>query len=161
MAEQQQRPIIPSRGTGPRMAFQKPKNAGATTRRTLAYFGTSKYALIVVCIMLIISTGSALAGSYFLKPLVNNYILPGNFKGLAVALAILAAIYLIGVVASYLQGRVMVMIGQKTANLMRKDLFQKLQDLPLKSLSTYPASFCNLPVRTTLEVSLNTNNANE
>jgi ATP-binding cassette subfamily B protein len=119
------------------MAFQKPKNAGTTTRRILAYFGSSKYALIVVCIMLIISTGSALAGSYFLKPLVNNYILPGNFKGLAVALAILAAIYLIGVVASYFQGRVMVMTGQKTANLMRKDLFQKLQDLPLKYFDTH------------------------
>jgi ATP-binding cassette subfamily B protein len=136
MAEQQ-RPIIPMRGGGPRMAFQKPKNVGATTRRIFSYFGSSKYALIIVCIMLVISTGSALAGSYFLKPLVNNYILPGNFKGLAVALAVLAAIYLVGVVASYFQGRVMVSIGQKTANLMRKDLFQKLQDLPLKYFDTH------------------------
>ncbi len=132
MAEQQQRPIIPSRGTGPRMVFQKPKNIGATTRRILVYFGRSKYALIIVFTMLFISTGSALAGSYFLKPLVNNYILPGNLQGLAVALAVLGAIYLVGVVASYFQGRVMVRIGQKTANLMRKDLFEKLQDLPLK-----------------------------
>ena len=137
MAEQQQRPIIPTRGTGPSMAFQKPKNVGATIRRILAYFGASKYALIVVCILLVISTGSALAGSYFLKPLVNNYIIPGNFTGLAVILAVLAVIYLIGVVASYFQGRVMVTIGQKTANLMRKDLFEKLQDLPLKFFDTH------------------------
>ena len=136
MAEQN-RPIIPMRGGGPRMAFQKPKNVGATTRRILAYFGRSKYALIVVCIMLIISTGSALAGSYFLKPMVNNYIMPGNFKGLAVALVVLAAIYLVGVIASYFQGRVMVTIGQKTANLMRKDLFEKLQELPLKFFDTH------------------------
>jgi ATP-binding cassette subfamily B protein len=137
MAEQQQRPIIPARGTGPSMAFQKPKNVGATIRRILAYFGASKYALIVVCILLVISTGSALAGSYFLKPLVNNYIIPGNFKGLAVALAVLAVIYLIGVVASYSQGRVMVTIGQKTANLMRKDLFGMMQDLPLRFFDTH------------------------
>lgn len=136
MAEQN-RPIIPMRGGGPRMAFQKPKNVGATTRRILAYFGRSKYALIVVCIMLIISTGSALAGSYFLKPMVNNYIMPGNFKGLAVALVVLAAIYLVGVIASYFQGRVMVTIGQRTANLMRKDLFEKLQELPLKFFDTH------------------------
>jgi ATP-binding cassette subfamily B protein len=136
MAEQN-RPIIPMRGGGPRMAFQKPKNVGATTRRILAYFGRSKYALIVVCIMLIVSTGSALAGSYFLKPMVNNYIMPGNFKGLAVALVVLAAIYLVGVIASYFQGRVMVTIGQKTANLMRKDLFEKLQELPLKFFDTH------------------------
>ncbi|RIE06885.1 ABC transporter ATP-binding protein [Candidatus Cryosericum odellii] len=136
MAEQN-RPIIPMRGGGRSMAFQKPKNVGATTRRILAYFGRSKYALIVVCIMLIISTGSALAGSYFLKPMVNNYIMPGNFKGLAVALVVLAAIYLVGVIASYFQGRVMVTIGQKTANLMRKDLFEKLQELPLKFFDTH------------------------
>jgi hypothetical protein len=30
-----------------------------------------------------------------------------------------------------------------------------------KSLSTNPASFCNLPVQTALEASLNTNNSNE
>src|SRR5450830_292738 len=135
MAEQQ-RPIIPMRG-GPRMAFQKPKNVGATTRRILAYFGSSKYALIVVCIMLIMSTGSALTGSYFLKPLVNNYIIPGNFTGLAGALAALAGIYLIGVVASYFQGRIMVTIGQKTANLMRKNLFEVMQDLPLRFFDTH------------------------
>ncbi|WP_413814584.1 ABC transporter ATP-binding protein [Candidatus Cryosericum terrychapinii] len=125
------------RGTRLSMAFQKPKNVGATIRRILAYFGSSKYALIVVCIMLIISAGSALAGSYFLKPLVNNYIIPGNFKGLAVTLAVLAGIYLIGVVASYFQGRIMVTIGQRTANLMRKNLFEMMQDLPLRFFDTY------------------------
>ena len=136
MAEQA-RPIIPTRGAGPRMAFQKPKNVGATTRRILTYFGSTRYALIAVCILLIISTGSSLAGSYFLKPLVNKYILPGDFTGLAGALVVLAVIYLVGVVASYMQGRVMVYIGQKAANVMRKDLFDKLQDLPLRVFDTH------------------------
>ncbi len=137
MAEQQHRPIAPMRGGGRSMAFQKPKNAGVTIRRILAYFGSSKYAFIAVCIMLIVSTGSALAGSYFLKPLVNNYILPGNFKGLATALVFLAAIYLIGVIASYFQGRIMVTIGQRTANLMRRNLFEKMQGLPLRFFDTH------------------------
>jgi ATP-binding cassette subfamily B multidrug efflux pump len=138
MAEQ--RPAnVPIRGPGggPRMAFQKPKNVGATTRRILTYFGKSRYALIAVAALLILSTGSGLAGSYFLKPLVNNYILPGNLKGLAGALAVLAGIYLAGVAASYLQSRFMVTIGQKTANLMRKDLFDKMQDLPLRFFDTH------------------------
>jgi len=137
MAEQQHRPIMPMRGGGRSMAFQKPKNVGATARRILAYFGSSKYAFIAVCIMLIVSTGSALTASYFLKPLVNNYILPGNFKGLARALVFLAAIYLVGVIASYFQGRIMVMIGQRTANLMRRNLFEKMQDLPLRFFDTH------------------------
>lgn len=136
MAEQH-RTTIPVRGAGPAMAFQKPRNVGATTRRILTYFGSSRYALIIVCLLLVISTGSSLAGSYFLKPLVNTYILPGNFRGLAGALVTLAAIYLVGVVASYFQGRVMVTIGQKAANVMREDLFEKLQDLPLKYFDTH------------------------
>jgi ATP-binding cassette subfamily B protein len=137
MAEQRSNAPIRGPGGGPRMAFQKPKNVGATTRRLLAYFGKNKYALIAVAILLIISTGSGLAGSYFLKPLVNKYILPGNLRGLAGALVLLAAIYLIGVVASYFQSRVMVGIGQKTANLMRRDLFEKMQDLPLRFFDTH------------------------
>jgi len=136
MAEQT-RPILPTRGAGPRMAFQRPRNVGATTRRILTYFGSTRYALLVVCILLIVSTGSALAGSYFLKPLVNKFILPGNLTGLAGALVVLAVIYLVGVVASYMQGRVMVSIGQKAANVMRRDLFDKLQDLPLKVFDTH------------------------
>jgi len=136
MAEQT-RPILPTRGAGPRMAFQRPRNVGATTRRILTYFGSTRYALLVVCVLLIVSTGSALAGSYFLKPLVNKFILPGNLTGLAGALVVLAVIYLVGVVASYMQGRVMVSIGQKAANVMRRDLFDKLQDLPLKVFDTH------------------------
>jgi len=136
MAEQT-RPILPTRGAGPRMAFQRPRNVGATTRRILTYFGSTRFALLVVCVLLIVSTGSALAGSYFLKPLVNKFILPGNLTGLAGALVVLAVIYLVGVVASYMQGRVMVSIGQKAANVMRRDLFDKLQDLPLKVFDTH------------------------
>ena len=137
MAEQ--RPNVPIRGPGggPRMAFQKPKNAGATTRHLLTYFGKNRYALIAVAVLMLLSTSSGLAGSYFLKPLVNKYILPGNLRGLAGALGILATIYLVGVIASYFQSRVMVGIGQKTANLMRKDLFDKMQDLPLRFFDTH------------------------
>ncbi|MFZ2412950.1 MAG: hypothetical protein WAW16_01850, partial [Candidatus Cryosericum sp.] len=61
MAEQT-RPIMPTRGAGPRMAFQRPRNVGATTRRILTYFGSTRFALIVVCILLVVSTGSGLAG---------------------------------------------------------------------------------------------------
>ncbi len=137
MAEQRSNVPIRGPGGGPRMAFQKPKNVGATTRRLLACFGKNKYALIAVAILLIISTGSGLAGSYFLKPLVNKYILPGNLRGLAGALVLLVVIYLTGVVASYFQSRVMVGIGQETANLMRRDLFEKMQDLPLRFFDTH------------------------
>ena len=46
---------------------------------------------------MLLSSGSMLAGNYFLKPLINDYILPGDFTGLARALVVLGAIYLVGV----------------------------------------------------------------
>ena len=48
---------------------------------------------------MLLSTACMLAGSYFLKPLINDYILPGDFEGLARSLVILAAIYLVGAAA--------------------------------------------------------------
>jgi len=88
-------------------------------------------ALLVVMVLVVINSGSALAGNYFLKPLLNNYILPGDFAGLGHALALLAGIYGAGVIAAYGQSRLMVHVAQRTSNTLRRDLFVKLQSLPL------------------------------
>jgi ATP-binding cassette subfamily B protein len=72
-----------------------------------------------------------LAGSYFLKPLNNTYILPGDFRGLASALAVLAGVYAVGILAGYLQARFTVKVSQRTVNRIRRDLFEKMQDLEL------------------------------
>lgn len=127
-----QRPGTPPPGPGPRGGFERPKDARKTILRLLAYLNNRKLALVIVVVLMLISTVSMLAGNYFLKPLINDYILPGNFSGLASALVVLAAIYLAGVVASYAQSRLMVQIAQKTANRLRRELFVKMQSLPLK-----------------------------
>jgi ATP-binding cassette subfamily B protein len=114
------------------MSFEKPKDARGTLRRLMTYLQYKKLALVLVFLLMLLSTGSMLAGNYFLKPLINDYILPGNFDGLINALVILGAIYLVGAVASYLQSRTMVTIAQKTTNIMRRDLFAHMQKLPLK-----------------------------
>lgn len=132
-----ERPKGPPPG-GPGMArgFERPKNARRTLLRLLAYLNNRKLALVLVLLLMLASTFSGLAGNYFLKPLINDYILPGDFSGLYMALIGLGSIYLIGVVASYLQSLLMVHIAQKTTNRMRKDLFVKMQGLPLKYFDT-------------------------
>ena len=107
----QGRPGQGGHGPGPfRGSFQKPKDA----------------------VLMLVSTVSGLAGNYFLKPLINDYILPGNFSGLAGALAILGGIYLVGTIAAYGQQRIMIQVAQRTTNTMRRDLFAKMQSLPLR-----------------------------
>ncbi|MHC1783767.1 MAG: ABC transporter ATP-binding protein [Anaerolineaceae bacterium] len=119
------------------MALEKPKNTRRTLLRLLGFLDNRKLLLVLVFILMLVSSGSMLAGNYFLKPLINDYILPGNFSGLANALVILATIYLAGVAASYLQSLVMVQIAQTTTNRMRRELFTKMQTLPLKYFDTH------------------------
>lgn len=126
----------PPRGPGMPMSFEKPKHVRRTVLRLLSYLDNRKLLLGAALVMLLVSTFCSLASNYFLKPLINNYIVPGNFNGLLGALAGLGAIYLVGVAASYLQSRLMVQVAQTTANRMRQELFVKMQRLPLRFFDT-------------------------
>lgn len=117
--------------------FEKPKDTKSTLSRMLKYLFRNKFLLMLIIIFLILNSGSMLIGSYFLKPLINKYIIPGDFKGLAIGLAELGIIYMAGVIAAYLENRLMVKVAQRTTNSMRKDLFEKMQDLPLKYFDTH------------------------
>jgi ATP-binding cassette subfamily B multidrug efflux pump len=122
----------PMRGPpGLARGYEKPKDAWKVARRLLSYLQKRRLALLAVTVLVLLNSGSALAGNYFLKPLINNYILPGDFAGLGRALLVLAGIYLVGVVAAYGQSRVMVHVAQRTCNTLRRDLFVKLQSLSL------------------------------
>lgn len=129
-------PSRPPRGPGMPVGFERPKDARKTVLRLLSYLKNRKLLLSLVVLAMLVSTASSLIGNYFLKPLINNYIVPGNFRGLFSALAVLGAIYLAGVGASYLQTRLMVQVAQTTANAMRRELFVKMQSLPLKFFDT-------------------------
>jgi ATP-binding cassette, subfamily B, multidrug efflux pump len=123
----------PGHGPGPfRGSFQKPKDARKVILRLLGYLKRRSLLLLVVLVLMLISTISGLAGNYFLKPIINDYILPGNFAGLSGMLAILGVIFLVGTAAMYGQQRIMVQVAQRTTNTMRRDLFAKMQGLPLR-----------------------------
>lgn len=126
----------PIGGPGGRRGFERPKNARRTLLRMVGYLKHKKLLLGLALVMMLLSTASALAGNYFLKPLINDYIVPGNFDGLLNALLLLGGIYLVGVGSSYAQTRLMVQFAQKTSNLMRAELFVKMQALPLKYFDT-------------------------
>lgn len=124
-------------GRGMPRAFEKPKNTRKTAIRLLGYLRDRIWTLILVLVLMVISSLSMVAGNYLLKPLINNYILPGDFNGLAQALSALGLIYIAGIAASYFQSRLMVTTAQRTTNTMRKDLFEKMQTLPLKYFDSH------------------------
>ena len=53
-----------------------PENVGQTIKRILDYVGKYKIHLILVVLFVFISAIANIVGTYFLKPLINDYILP-------------------------------------------------------------------------------------
>lgn len=126
----------PGRG----QATQKPKNTKKTLSRILKYIGSNKLLLIVVVLMLILSTLCSTGASYWLKPILNGVeesIRANNFADegirlLITNLTIVSAFYIGASLFSFIQSKIMVSIAYKTTNIIRKDLFDHLQTLPLK-----------------------------
>ena len=110
----------------------KPKNMKKTLKTLMSYLGKYKLQLIIVMVLIVVNSIAMVAGSYFLKPLVNNYILPGDFSGLAKMLAVLGTVFGLGALASYGYARLMVHVAQNTISNIRTDLFNKMQELPIK-----------------------------
>ena len=132
----------PEGGPGNKMKFGKPKNAGKTIKKLLSYVAKSKGLLAIVVLMVLISAGANIAGTYLLSPIVDeigNLLSTGSddMSKLIGYIGILGFIYILGVCAQYSQSRIMLNISQKTLNVLRKDLFDHLQDLPIKFFDTH------------------------
>lgn len=105
--------------------------------RLMSYLSKDKKLLSVIGFLIIVSIISNLLGSYMIRPIINDYIIPGDFKGLINTLLLLAGIYLIGVIAVYIQYRLLNKIGQRAVTRMRTDLFRKMEKLPIKYFDSH------------------------
>ena len=124
-------------GGGPKGGFRKPKDLRGTLGKLMRYLGRYKAHLVVVVFLLVISSACTVGGSYLIKPLINDYILPGDFPGLARMLCVMAAVYIVGAACSFGYARIMVHVSQNTVARIRADLFEKMQKLPLKYFDTH------------------------
>ena len=105
MAEKQMsRPAPPKGpgGPGPKGGFRKPKDLKGTLRKLMGYLGRYKALLCLVVVLLVLSSACTVGGSFLLKPLINDYIVPGDFPGLAKMLCFMAVVYITGSICSFL-----------------------------------------------------------
>lgn len=94
--------------------------------------GYHRWLLLAVAVLVFISTGANVAGTYLLKPVINRFILPGDVKGLVYALAGMGIMYLCGALSTLGYNRLMVKTSQRVTADIRRDLFAHVQTLPLK-----------------------------
>ena len=119
------------------MAGGKPKNLKKTIGRLFGYISHEKWKLGIVLICVIGTTVANLAGSYMLRPIINGLTSQeGSVATLLRGILTMASIYMIGVLAQYLQQRIMIGISQNAIMNLRNDLFSKLQKLPVRYYDT-------------------------
>lgn len=114
------------------MGEAKPKKTQYTIKRLLSYLGAHKTMLVLAVFLVVVRSVSNIAGSYMLRPIINNYIAAGRLEGFLYALLLLLAIYLVCIVTEFFQRRTMLKISRGAIEDIRNDLFEKVQKLPIK-----------------------------
>ena len=131
-----------NKGPGPK---RKGKNPMKTLKRLLEYiFKEYKLNFIFVMILILISSLATISSTLFLKTLIDSYIMPYlgqsnvNFMPLLKAIGIMAIIYYVGTLSTYIYSRIMVFISQGTLKKIRDDMFEHMEKLPIGYFDTHP-----------------------
>ena len=132
-------PPVRLRGDG-----RKAKDPKKTLLRLLRYMKPYKARLIGMVVCIILSTVAQVVSNSSLSVLIEDFIKPmlgqqtPDFAPLIQFLCLLACVYLTGLVASFLQQRLMVVVGQGTQKTVRDQLFTHMQRLPIRYFDTHP-----------------------
>ena len=145
MAEQKAKVV---HGPGPRgMGGPRPKveNPGKLLKRIMTeVFQHYLPHCILVLICIVVSALANVQASLFLQTLIDDYIIPmtqqqdPSFAPLAGALVRVGCIYVVGILAAWLNARIMVNVTQGTLRNLRTQLFTHMESLPIRYFDTHP-----------------------
>ncbi|MGM9590756.1 MAG: ABC transporter ATP-binding protein [Faecousia sp.] len=133
-------PPVRMRGDG-----RKAKNPKKTLLRLLSYLKKYLPVLIIVLVCILMTAIAQTNGSAALGTLVDNFILPmvasgsTDFAPVFDFILEIAFIFVLGIIASFLQSYLMVGVTQGTQKLIRDEMFKKMQTLPLRYFDTNTA----------------------
>ncbi len=139
-------------GHGRGMMGGKPKETKKTIGRLLTYLGRDKGNIIVALICAICSSATMIAGSYLLSPIIDGLtktvqeavqhpanadaVIQDGMRALLFGILLMGGVYLTGLVATYLQQRIMIGVSQRALKTLRKELFEHIQTLPVRYFDT-------------------------
>ncbi len=119
-----------------KIGLKRPENLKQTLADLWSYLWKSKWSLFAVLLLVVLGSAAGIVGTYFIRPLINDFIATKDVVGLAKMLGVIGLIYIIGAIANYFSGKFMITIGQQTIETMRKDLFDHIQTLPIRFFDT-------------------------
>ncbi len=145
MAEERVKEV---RGPGGRGRHGQPrpkiKNPGKLFKRLMGYvFKTYGIHMILVVVCIVLSVVASVQGTLFTKTLIDGYITPmigqanPDYGPLAAAIGRVIMFYALGVIAAFVQARLMIYVGQGTLRRLREELFVHMESLPIKYFDTH------------------------
>ena len=114
------------------VGYKRPKDTKKTIKHLLVYLGHYKWMFMLVALLVLLSAGANVTGTYLVKPVVNHFIVPGDMEGLLKAVIAMGVMYACGALCTLGYNRIMVKVSQKVIQDIRNDLFAHVQKLPLK-----------------------------
>ncbi|MBQ7615042.1 MAG: ABC transporter ATP-binding protein [Butyrivibrio sp.] len=144
MAENKQ--IKAGPGSGNRRGMPRPKieNPGVLFKRLMGYvFKYYPVHIVTVVVCIFVTVFSSVQGTLFTKTLIDSYIQPmldsgsTDYSQLLMAMGRVAVFYAIGVIAAFVQQRVIVFMNQGTLKRLREELFTHMESLPIKYFDTH------------------------
>ena len=114
------------------VGYKRPKDTKKAIKHLLVYLGHYKWMFMLVALLVLISAGANVAGTYLVKPVVNHFIVPGDMEGLLKAVIAMGVMYACGALCTFGYNRIMVKVSQKVIQDIRNDLFAHVQKLPLE-----------------------------
>ncbi len=122
----------------------KSKNPKKTLKRLFGILWKDyKLSIVVVIISIAIGSLTGVIGNLFLQRLIDDYILPflgesnPSFAPLLHALLVMAGIYYMGTVATFLYARIMISVTQGVLKEIRDKMFAHMEKLPIKYFDTH------------------------
>ncbi|MBQ5474646.1 MAG: ABC transporter ATP-binding protein [Lachnospiraceae bacterium] len=128
------------------MPRPKPKiqNPGKLFKRLMStIFKYYKVQIIIVMLLILLSVAANIQGTLFIQRLIDDYIVPlvnakeKDYTPLLGAISRVAVFYVIGIVSTYTFNKIMIYVAQGTIKRVRDELFEHMQDLPIKYFDTH------------------------
>ncbi|MEK3747528.1 ABC transporter ATP-binding protein [Paenibacillus sp. FSL E2-8871] len=123
-------------GRGGAVPIVRAKNQASTLKRIWTYLNRQRFGLIIVYVFTVLNALISLIGPYLIGKAIDTAVIPHNYQGLIRFCILLIGIYGLGSVVAWVQAYVMTSVSQNTVFELRRDLFSKYQQLPIKFFDT-------------------------
>ncbi|WP_081954087.1 ABC transporter ATP-binding protein [Paenibacillus sp. FSL R5-0345] len=123
-------------GRGAAVPIVRAKNQASTLKRIWTYLNRQRFGLIIVYVFTILNALLSLIGPYLIGKAIDTAVIPHDYQGLIRFCVLLIGIYGLSSVVAWVQAYVMTSVSQNTVFELRRDLFSKYQQLPIKFFDT-------------------------